>query len=104
MESPADLQQVGSLLRRLERKAGWLIINGFLTGVENCPAINHGDPYPATTDVRFTSVGSAALQRFVRPICCQNFPATQLPAALQDDNPLGLWRLVNGKLVKGASA
>ncbi len=98
--TPADLEQAGSLLRILERKAGRVIINGFPTGVEVCPAMNHGGPYPATTDVRFTSVGTAALQRFVRPICYQDFPPAQLPAALRDENPLGLWRLVNGRLVK----
>lgn len=95
--TPADLQSAGKLLRVLERKAGRLILNGFPTGVEVCPAMNHGGPYPATTDSRFTSVGTAALARFVRPICYQNFPASQLPAALQEGNPLGLRRLLNGR-------
>ena len=98
--TPDDLQKAGALLRLLERKAGRLIVNGFPTGVEVCPSMNHGGPYPATTDVRFTSVGTAALYRFVRPVCYQDFPATQLPDALKDGNPLGLWRLVNGQLVK----
>ena len=96
--TPNDLQQAGALLRILERKAGRLIINGFPTGVEVCPSMNHGGPYPATTDVRFTSVGTAALERFVRPICYQDFPALQLPDALKDGNPLGIQRLVNGKM------
>jgi NADP-dependent aldehyde dehydrogenase len=100
--TPGDLQQAGRLLKILERKAGRLLINGFPTGVEVCPAMNHGGPYPATTDVRFTSVGTAALYRFVRPICYQNFPATLLPEALKNENPLNLWRLVNGKLGKDA--
>ncbi|MGA2853429.1 MAG: aldehyde dehydrogenase (NADP(+)) [Verrucomicrobiota bacterium] len=95
-----DLQQAKRLLQILERKAGRLIVNGFPTGVEVCPAMNHGGPYPATTDVRFTSVGTAALYRFVRPICYQDFPASALPDALKDENPMNLWRLVNGKLVK----
>jgi alpha-ketoglutaric semialdehyde dehydrogenase len=95
--TPNDLQQAGALLRLLERKAGRVIINGFPTGVEVCPSMNHGGPYPATTDVRFTSVGTAALERFVRPICYQDFPASQLPDALKDGNPLGLRRLMNGK-------
>jgi NADP-dependent aldehyde dehydrogenase len=89
-------------LKTLERKAGRLLINGFPTGVEVCPAMNHGGPYPATTDVRFTSVGTAALYRFVRPICYQNFPASLLPDALKDENPLNLWRLLNGKMAKDA--
>lgn len=93
-----DLQQAGTLLQLLERKAGRLILNGFPTGVEVCPSMNHGGPYPATTDVRFTSVGTAALTRFVRPICYQNFPAAQLPDALQVGNPLNIRRLVNGTM------
>ena len=96
--TPNDLQQARILLQILERKAGRLVINGFPTGVEVSPAMNHGGPYPATTDVRFTSVGTAALFRFVRPICYQAFPAGQLPDALQNENPLRIWRLVNGAL------
>jgi len=97
-----DLQQAKRLLQILERKAGRLVINGFPTGVEVCPSMNHGGPYPATTDVRFTSVGTAALYRFVRPVCYQDFPAGLLPAALRNENPPGIWRLVNGKLTKDA--
>jgi NADP-dependent aldehyde dehydrogenase len=102
--TPGDLEQAKRLLKILERRAGRLLINGFPTGVEVCPSMNHGGPYPATTDVRFTSVGTAALYRFVRPICYQNFPVTALPAALKNENPLNLWRLVNGKLTKDAVA
>jgi NADP-dependent aldehyde dehydrogenase len=98
--TPGDLQQAKTLLQILERKAGRLIINGFPTGVEVCPSMTHGGPYPATTDVRFTSVGTAALQRFVRPISYQDFPAAQLPDSLKDENSLGIWRLVNGTLKK----
>ncbi len=58
--------------------------------------MNHGGPYPATTDVRFTSVGTAAIHRFVRPVCYQSLPDELLPPALQNANPLGLLRLVNG--------
>ena len=58
--------------------------------------MTHGGPYPATTDSRFTSVGTAALLRFVRPISFQNFPASLLPDALKNENPLRLTRLVNG--------
>ena len=94
----ADLQAAQPLLRILEGKAGRLIINGFPTGVEVCASMNHGGPYPATTDARFTSVGTAALQRFVRPVCYQDFPQAHLPDALRDGNPLGIRRLVNGSL------
>ncbi len=96
--TPDDLRQASGLLRLLERKAGRLVINGFPTGVEVCSAMHHGGPYPATTDSRFTSVGTAALGRFVRPVCYQDFPESLLPEALKNGNPLGIRRLVNGKL------
>jgi alpha-ketoglutaric semialdehyde dehydrogenase len=95
-----DLKQAQPLLRVLELKAGRLIVNGFPTGVEVCPSMHHGGPYPSTTDVRFTSVGTAALYRFVRPVCYQDFPAAVLPDALKEENPLGIWRLVDGQLKK----
>ena len=97
--TPEDLAQAQPLLRLLERKAGRLIVNGFPTGVEVCPSMHHGGPYPSTTDARFTSVGTAALYRFVRPVCYQDFPPALLPDALKDGNPLGIWRLVDGKQV-----
>jgi NADP-dependent aldehyde dehydrogenase len=87
-------------MRLLERKAGRLIVNGFPTGVEVCPSMNHGGPYPATTDARFTSVGTAALQRWVRPVSYQSFPADLLPAELRDENPRGIMRLINGQLTR----
>jgi 2,5-dioxopentanoate dehydrogenase len=96
--TPEDLEQARDLIKILERKAGRLIVNGFPTGVEVCPSMNHGGPYPATTDVRFTSVGTAALYRFVRPVCYQDFPETLLPPGLREDNPLQLRRMVDGKV------
>jgi len=95
--APSDFESAGSLLARLEQLAGRIIINGFPTGVEVCPAMNHGGPYPATTDVRYTSVGTAAMLRFARPVCYQDLPDPLLPPALQNANPLGLLRLVNGQ-------
>jgi len=70
----------------LEKKAGRLLLNNFPTGVEVCDAMNHGGPYPATTDSRWTSVGSAAIKRFLRPVCYQNFTQTLLPIELQDQS------------------
>jgi len=67
----------------LEKKAGRLLLNDFPTGVEVCGAMNHGGPYPATTDSRWTSVGSAAMNRFLRPICYQNFTQSLLPDELK---------------------
>ena len=92
-----DLDAFADLLAILERKAGRIIRNGFPTGVEVCAAMHHGGPYPATTDVRSTSVGTAAIQRFARPVCYQGLPAKLLPAKLHDDNPLKISRLVDGE-------
>jgi NADP-dependent aldehyde dehydrogenase len=85
-----------SVLRTLESTVGRVIVNGYPTGVEVGRAIVHGGPYPATTDSSTTSVGSAAIRRFVRPVAYQNTPQEFLPPALRDDNPLGIMRLVNG--------
>ncbi len=91
-----DLAAHRDLIAVLERKAGRLIFNGFPTGVEVAHAMVHGGPYPATSDSRFTSVGTAAIYRFARPVCFQNFPDAQLPEELQAANPLGISRLVDG--------
>ena len=85
------------MIQILEQKAGRLIFNGFPTGVEVTHAMVHGGPYPATSDPRFTSVGSLAIYRFVRPVCFQGFPQAMLPAELRDANPLGIARLRDGK-------
>ena len=79
----ADLRAHAGLLKILTRKAGRLIFNGYPTGVEVCAAMHHGGPYPSTTDPRFTSVGTAAIVRFARPICYQDFPAEFLPSELR---------------------
>lgn len=92
-----DLRKATALLAELERRAGRIVINGFPTGVEVCPAMHHGGPYPATTDVRFTSVGTAALLRFARPVCYQGLPDEFLPPQLQNANPDGILRLVDGR-------
>lgn len=92
-----DLKEYADLIAILEQKVGRLIINGYPTGVEVTHAMVHGGPYPATTDSRSTSVGTDAIKRFSRPVCYQNFPQSLLPDELKDDNPLGIWRLVNGK-------
>jgi alpha-ketoglutaric semialdehyde dehydrogenase len=73
------------LLPVLERKAGRLVANGWPTGVEVAHAMVHGGPFPATSDGRSTSVGSLAIERFLRPICYQDFPDALLPAALRRD-------------------
>jgi len=82
--TPEDLKTAHGLLDILATKAGRLIVNGFPTGVEVCHAMQHGGPWPATSDTRFTSVGSAALERFIRPVCYQDVPQHLLPDALKD--------------------
>ena len=95
----ADLDDVRGLLPLLERKAGRILFNGFGTGVEVAHAMVHGGPYPSTSDGRSTSVGSLAIRRFLRPVCYQDVPGALLPPELQDGNPLGLWRRVDGAIV-----
>jgi len=77
-----------------------VVINGYPTGVEVCHSMVHGGPYPATTAVQSTSVGTNAIKRFVRPICFQDYPQSLLPKALHNENPSGIWCLVNGVLTK----
>ena len=95
-----DLAEYASLVDVLENKVGRLIFNGFPTGVEVCAAMHHGGPYPATTDVRSTSVGTAAILRFARPVCYQNFPDSALPPELRNRNERGIWRQIDGRLTQ----
>ncbi|HDS1816276.1 TPA: aldehyde dehydrogenase (NADP(+)) [Pseudomonas putida] len=93
----AELTGYGWLGELLQDKVGRVLLNGYPTGVEVCDAMVHGGPYPATSDARGTSVGSLAIDRFLRPVCLQNYPDAMLPPALQNANPLGIWRLVDGE-------
>ena len=92
-----DFAAYAWLVPLLEEKVGRILINGYPTGVEVCDAMVHGGPYPATSDARGTSVGTLAIDRFLRPVCYQNYPQGLLPEALRDENPLGLRRLVDGQ-------
>ncbi|MCA6394925.1 MAG: aldehyde dehydrogenase family protein, partial [Cytophagales bacterium] len=95
-----EIAKYSSLVNVLIEKAGRLIVNGVPTGVEVCPSMNHGGPFPATTDSRFTAVGIDAIKRFARPVAFQSFPNSLLPEELQDGNPLGIWRLFNNEWKK----
>ena len=95
---PEDYPLAATLMPLLEEKAGRLLVNGFGTGVEVAHAMVHGGPFPATSDPRSTSVGSLAIDRFLRPVCYQDMPAELLPEALRDGNPLRIWRRTDGVL------
>jgi len=86
------------LVNTLKDRVGRIIFNGVPTGVEVCAAMQHGGPFPASSDARFTAVGVHAMKRWLRPISFQNWPQLQLPLALQEGNPLKIWRLVDGSL------
>ena len=95
-----DMDEAHKLLTVLERKVGRILVNGFPTGVEVSTAMVHGGPFPATSDGRSTSVGTGAINRFLRPVCYQNMPQALLPEALRDHNPRGTWRRRDGALGK----
>jgi alpha-ketoglutaric semialdehyde dehydrogenase len=89
---------VAELMEAAELKAGRVLFNGWPTGVEVGHAMVHGGPFPATSNGSTTSVGSLAIERFLRPVSYQNTPAELLPAELQDGNPLGIWRSFDGQV------
>jgi NADP-dependent aldehyde dehydrogenase len=99
---PADFVQFGELTPLLEQKVGRILLNGYPTGVEVCDSMVHGGPYPATSDARGTSVGTLAIDRFLRPVCFQNYPDSLLPDALKNGNSLRIQRLVDGQPSRNA--
>jgi 2,5-dioxopentanoate dehydrogenase len=100
MATTEDMQDHGDLLAEVQNHCGRLIINGVPTGVEVCLSMQHGGPWPSTTDSRFTSVGADGMKRFVRPLSYQSWPDELLPVELKNSNPLDLWRTVNNELSK----
>ncbi|WP_420580263.1 aldehyde dehydrogenase (NADP(+)) [Reichenbachiella sp.] len=96
MGTENDFQSFENLIQLAEKKTGRLIYNGVPTGVEVCASMQHGGPFPAATDSRFTSVGSDAIKRFARPVAYQNAPQFLLPDELNNENPNGIWRSVDG--------
>jgi NADP-dependent aldehyde dehydrogenase len=97
MAEKEELPKYKQLTSKLADLAGRVILNGPPTGVEVGNAMQHGGPFPATSDSRFTSVGTGAIKRFVRPVCWQNWSEELLPDELKKDNPLKIWRLVNNQ-------
>lgn len=96
----ADIQDFQSCIDLLVQRVGRLIYNGVPTGVEVSHSMMHGGPFPATTFAHFTSVGTEAIKRFLRPVCYQDCPQDYLPAALKDENPLRIMRKVNGEFTR----
>lgn len=99
MAEASELKAYTPFIAELGRITGRLILNGVPTGVEVCQAMQHGGPFPATNDSRFTSVGTSAIYRFVRPLSWQGWPNELLPPELQDDNPLGILRKINNEWI-----
>jgi len=97
-----DITNNPEVANALSDKVGRILFNGVPTGVEVCHSMQHGGPYPASTNAKTTSVGTAAIDRFVRPISYQSWPDSLLPAPLKNNNPLGLWRVINGERTKEA--
>jgi 2,5-dioxopentanoate dehydrogenase len=97
-----ELNNCQPLVSALETRVGRIIFNDYPTGVEVGDAMMHGGPYPATSDSRATSVGSLAIDRFLRPVCYQGYPDCLLPEPLQNANPLGITRLINGEWTRAA--
>jgi NADP-dependent aldehyde dehydrogenase len=100
MATNEDIKENKELVEWVRHICGRFILNGVPTGVEVCMSMQHGGPYPSTTDSRFTSVGADGIKRFARPICYQNWPDELLPDELKEENPLKLWRMVDNALVK----
>jgi len=100
-----EAEEIGDyeeLILNITEKCGRLLFNGYPTGVEVATSMQHGGPFPATTDSRFTSVGADAIRRFARPVAYQNMPDQYLPDELKHGNPLQLPRWVNGEITKQA--
>lgn len=100
MATENDIRTNNELTELVKNICGRFILNGVPTGVEVCLSMQHGGPFPATTDSRFTSVGADGIKRFARPICYQNWPNELLPDELKNENPLQIYRTVNDKLIK----
>jgi NADP-dependent aldehyde dehydrogenase len=100
MATETDILYHEELVEEVKNICGRFILNSVPTGVEVCLSMQHGGPYPATTDSRFTSVGADGIKRFARPVAFQNWPDALLPEELKNGNSLGLWRTINNQLTK----
>ena len=102
MATENDIKDNDELVEAVKNICGRFILNSVPTGVEVCLSMQHGGPFPASTDARFGSVGADGIKRFARPIAFQNWSNNLLPDELKDENPLEIWRTVNNELTKAA--
>lgn len=100
MATEADIINNPELVDAVQNLCGRFILNGVPTGVEVCLSMQHGGPFPATTDSRFSSVGADGIKRFARPVAFQNWTNELLPDELKNENPLEIWRTVNNTFTK----
>lgn len=100
MATDADINQHEELVEAVKNICGRFILNSVPTGVEVCLSMQHGGPFPASSDSRFTSVGADGIKRFARPIAFQNWSNELLPDELKNENPLGIFRTVNNELIR----
>jgi 2,5-dioxopentanoate dehydrogenase len=100
MATETDIRYHEELVEEVKNICGRFILNNVPTGVEVCLSMQHGGPFPATTDSRFTSVGADGIKRFARPLAFQNWPDALLPEELKNANSSGIWRTVNNQLAK----
>ncbi len=98
MATDDDVKKNEELAEAVKNICGRFILNSVPTGVEVCLSMQHGGPFPASTDSRFGSVGADAIKRFARPIAFQNWSNELLPDELKNENPLDIWRTVNNEL------
>lgn len=103
MATSNDITGNTELVEEVKNICGRFILNNVPTGVEVCLSMQHGGPYPATTDSRFSSVGADGIKRFARPVAFQNWGNDLLPDELKNENPLGIWRTVNNEVTKGGA-
>ena len=99
-----DAALAAPLLSALAARAGRLVYNAWLTGVAVSWSMQHGGPWPATTNPLHTSVGATAIRRWLAPVCYQDWPEALLPLELHADNPMRIPRRVDGRLQPGSQA
>ena len=100
MATENEIKENDELVEAVKNICGRFILNSVPTGVEVCLSMQHGGPFPASTDARFGSVGADGIKRFARPIAFQNWSNELLPEELKNENPLGIWRTVDNELTK----